>query len=408
MKHRVYQGLLLGAAGLFLFGQYRLLGLGALFLVAIFLVWPIRARFEGRMILGALVLSASLWILHELRWIVYPLVLGALLAVTCEPMVGTLTRRKLSRAVAAGLAIAPLALLLVVTLLVLVPTVAREVALLVDRVPDAVESLRRTLDPLLERFAPNLADPNAETPGWVKTAPQTILGYLEKILRPAMAGAADLGRGLGRFAQVLSALCLAPLIAYYLLVDWPGLTAGVKGAIPPRYRARAADLGGLTSRVFRSYLRGQAIVAAIEIVLYAIGFSLSGLPEAISLGILAGIFSLLPVVGFWITVLTAVLSALISGDPAAALGKVAIVLFVVQVLEGQILVPRIQGQGLGLHPLVVLLGVLGFGVLFGVVGALLAVPILGVLAALTGEFRTWYLGTRFFQGPSIEPNPPTT
>ena len=156
----------------------------------------------------------------------------------------------------------------------------------------------------------------------------------------------------------------------------------------------------MSARVLRTYLRGQLLVAAIEAVLYTIGFAIGGVSEAIALGILAGFFSLVPVLGFWITALVALLSGLISDDPAHAVIAVAVVLAAIQLIENQLLVPKVQGTGLGLHPLAVLLGVLGLGVLFGVAGALFAVPVVGVAAALWPDLRRAYVQSRFFrEGP---------
>lgn len=374
---------------------HRVLGWSPVLFGALCLAWPIRMRPEGRAILGLLVLFLAAWILLQLKWVVYPLVGGLLLATWLEPWVSRLARR-MPRGAAAACALLPLGLALVLVVLVLVPTVANQVQTLVSKLPEALRTLRAWSDPWLARFARGEGD--SGLPGILSQGPEEILSRIEKLFRPALEGAAGIGKGLGRAAQLLGALFLMPIFAQYLLVDWPRLLRGTEQLIPQRWVPAIREVAQVSARVLRTYLRGQLLVAAIEAVLYAVGFAIGGVSEAIALGILAGFFSLVPVLGFWITALVAVLSALISPEPAHALLAVAIVLGAVQVIENQLLVPKVQGTGLGLHPLAVLLGVLGLGVLFGVAGALFAVPIIGIFAALWPEIRRAYVQSGFYRG----------
>ncbi|MFN8546832.1 MAG: AI-2E family transporter [Candidatus Eisenbacteria bacterium] len=388
--------LLLFALTLFLTWIFhRVLGWSPLLAGALCLAWPMRARPEGRAVLGLLLLFLAAWILLQLKWVVYPLVGGLLLATWLEPWVSRLARR-MPRGAAAACALLPLGLVLLLVVLVLVPTVANQVQTLVSKLPDALRTLRTWSDPWLVRFASG--DGTSGLPSILSQGPEEILSRIEKLLHPALEGAAGIGKGLGRAAQLLGALFLMPIFAQYFLVDWPRLLRATEELIPPRWAPPLRTLSAVSARVLRTYLRGQLLVAAIEAVLYAIGFAIGGVSEAIALGILAGFFSLVPVLGFWITALVAVLSALISSAPAHALVAVAVVLGAVQLIENQLLVPKVQGTGLGLHPLAVLLGVLGLGVLFGVAGALFAVPVIGILAALWPEFRRAYLESSFYRG----------
>ncbi len=375
----------------------RQVGWVPLLFAAVLLAWPMRGRADGRAVLAVLGLLLATWILLQLKWVVYPLVGGILLAAWLDPWVTRLSRR-MPRAMAASIALLPIGVVLALVVLVLVPTVANEVQVLISKLPDAIRLVRDWLTPMVARLSPNGADPNFGLPGLLAQAPEEILARLEKLLHPALEGAAGLGRGVGRAAQLLGALLLTPILGQYLLVEWPRIVREVDELMPERWRPRSRRVGAVSISVLRTYLRGQLLVAGIEAVLYAIGFALGGVPEAIALGILAGFFSLVPVLGFWITALVAVLSALIAPSPLGALLGVTIVLTVVQVLENQLLVPKIQGSGLGLHPLAVLLGVIGLGVLFGVLGALFAVPLLGIIAALWPEIRASYTASRFFRG----------
>jgi predicted PurR-regulated permease PerM len=202
--------------------------------------------------------------------------------------------------------------------------------------------------------------------------------------------------GLGKALQWAAALLLIPVTAYYLLVDWNRMGRGILNWLPPRHHDRARRISSEIQNALTIYVRGQAKVAGIEAVLFSIAFSIAGLEQPIALGVLGGILSLVPVLGFWLTALLVVLASLTGPEPWGTLLKAAIGLVLINVLEGQVLVPKIQGRGLGLHPLAVLLGVLLFGTLFGVVGVLLATPTMAVIKALLPEIRESWRRSRHF------------
>lgn len=392
-----HRWLLVPAFSLVLWAAYRSLGVAPVFLATCALVWPLRRRQSGQAVLWAMGLVLAVAILQHLRWVVYPLVGGILLAMWLQPTVEQLTSRRVPRGLAAVLALLPLLLGAVVAAVILVPTLIGQVSTLVARAPEAFEIVRRWADEIIARLPLEVSAPSGSGT-FLGQDYSAWLQRLESLVKPAAASAAEIGRGIGQAARVLGATLLAPLVAYYLLVDWNRLQEQAQAWTPPRFRPAMTRLGGASQQVLGRYLRGQFLVAGIEAVLFAIGFTIAGLDGAIALGLLGGLFSLLPVVGFGITMLMSVLASLIAPDPVGSLTITAIVLTVIQIIEGQVLVPRVQGTGLGLHPLVVLLGVLAFGILFGVPGALLAAPILGIVRMLGADLRAAYEQSWFHRG----------
>jgi len=225
-----------------------------------------------------------------------------------------------------------------------------------------------------------------------------LLEQIQSLLYSALGKLSDVGRGLGKAAQWIGLLALTPVIAFHLLIDWNLFRETVYGWVPDRWHPVTRRLSAELRTSIQVYVRGQALVAGIETVLFAIVFAIAGLPSPVALGFLAGLFSLIPILGFWLTVAVVALNCLVVPGPWAALLKAGIGLAVINVVEGQFLVPRIQGTGLGLHPLVVLLGVLLFGTLFGFAGVILAVPVLGVLKALLPEMHAAWRHTDSFRG----------
>ena len=369
---------------------YPILGLAPLFLTAFVLWFPFRQGAEGRAILVVILLLLAGWILYQVRWVVYPLLAAMLVAYWLDPLVDRLELSRVPRPLAAALALLPIALFLALAAFVLIPTLFNQLQEIVVAIPDAIAAIQEQLEPWRRNFEMR----TGQTPDWVQKG----LEHLGSLLNAMLTGVSGLGKGVGKVLQVLGMLLLIPVFAFYLLVDWDRIRDGLVGLVPPRYRGGAQKISDDIQVVLPRYLRGQIVIAAIEVVLFSIGFFLAGLPNAIALGFLGGAFSLLPVVGIWITVLVVALTALIQADALDVVWNVGLVLLILQFLEGQVLTPRVQGSGLGLHPLAVLLAVLSGGLLFGFAGVLLAVPALAVVKASLPHLMQMYRGSRLYLG----------
>ena len=125
-----------------------------------------------------------------------------------------------------------------------------------------------------------------------------------------------------------------------------------------------------------------------------------------ALGVIAGLLSLVPMLGFWLTILLVVLNAVTGPAPGATLLKAGVGILIINLIEGQILVPRIQGSGLGLHPLAVLFGVLLFGTIFGFTGVLLAIPAMGVIRAAVPRIEEAWVRSRVYRGGDRQTDSP--
>jgi predicted PurR-regulated permease PerM len=175
---------------------------------------------------------------------------------------------------------------------------------------------------------------------------------------------------------------LALVISLYLLVDGPRFGAQSLAIIPPRHRTKALFLQDNVSRVLGGYLRGQLTLALIIGVLAGIGTALLGLPYAVVLGVLAGLFELVPMFGPILSVIPAVMVALFMPFPTVI--WVLLFFLVIQQIENNVLAPRISGHAVGLHPLGAMFALLAGFQLAGLLGGLFAVPLAGVVWVLLG------------------------
>lgn len=419
------------AVALVLWTTTRLFGPVALWISA-WLVWlPFRRHPEARALRNLLWFFLAIWILHQARWVVYPLVGGILLAYILTPPVERLEARRVKRPLAAAISLLPIGIVTVLAVFLLVPALIDQVSALVAKIPAAYELVERHARPLLDRtgvsprpelglpawtaadslpvgFVPTdsaaqatgrmvwvdslagdsvsvplAAAPGTGLPAWI----QQLTGNAEALLGKAVGSISGVGKGVGKVLQWVGVLFLTPIVAFYLLMDWRSIGRGLLSWTPPAWHPMARRLSENLKLSLSVYLRGQLLVAAVEAVLFSVLFRIAGLSDPIALGVLCGLFSLIPILGFAGTVVLVFLSAVTGPHVLSSLVRAGIGLAVINILEGQVIVPKIQGAGFGLHPLVVLMGVLFFGALFGFMGVLLAVPAMAVLKGFLPDLR---------------------
>jgi predicted PurR-regulated permease PerM len=177
-------------------------------------------------------------------------------------------------------------------------------------------------------------------------------------------------------------IVLALVISLYLLVDGPQLRERSLAIIPAQHRAKALFLEDNVSRVLGGYLRAQLVLALIIGVLAGVGTALLGLPYAIVLGVLAGLFELVPMFGPILSVVPATVVALFMPFPTVV--WVLLFFLAIQQIENNVLAPRISGHAVGLHPLGAMFALLAGFQLAGLLGGLFAVPLAGVVRVLLG------------------------
>jgi predicted PurR-regulated permease PerM len=189
-------------------------------------------------------------------------------------------------------------------------------------------------------------------------------------------------------------IVLALVISFYLLLDGQRIRERSLALIPSQHRPKAVFLQDNVARVLGGYLRGQLVLALIIGVAAGVGTALLGLPYAVVIGVLAGLFELVPMFGPILSVIPAALVALFMPFPTVI--WVLLFFLVIQQVENNVLAPRISGHAVGLHPLGAMFALLAGFQLAGLLGALFAVPLAGVL---------WVLLGAAYRNVVIEPRP---
>ena len=208
---------------------------------------------------------------------------------------------------------------------------------------------------------------------------EAVVAFLEarrdEIAGRAWSAVLGLGRGLGTLLTVLGYVVLTPVLMFYLLRDYDVIIERIADLVPGQIRTEARGFFGEYDRLLSSYLRGQVSVALIVGGLTWLGLFALGFPYSFLLGAIVAVLGVVPYLGLVISLVPAVLIALVSGNVAWSLGKVAIVYGAAQGLEGAVISPRIVGESVGLHPVWIVLALSLGGFVFGFVGLLIGVPL---------------------------------
>ena len=318
---------------------------------------------------------------YYLRNVLFPFFAAFLLAYIVDPLVNRLQVKVKHRIVAVLIVIFGGALILTGCMLIFVPKVINEVqylgSLLVRMFNDSAWSER------ISSYIPtDIWEFVRESAGWEKIGAalqnfdswESIGSLVSKILPGAwgvVSKTVTIILGFSTFALMF-------LYLVFIMLDMPKLRSGVASLIPKRYQDDAFEMAHEVDRFMGNYFRAQSIVALSVGVLYAIGFSIMGLPMGIVFGLFSGALNMVPYLQLTSIPLALVLSVVYSLDAGMPLWQVAIIVLliylVVQIIQDLFLVPHIVGKSMNLPPVGILLSLSIWGKLLGFLGLLVAVP----------------------------------
>lgn len=335
-------------------------------------------------------LIATAVLIHLLKPILAPFLVGALLAYLGDPLVDRLEARRIGRTLAVCIVFFVLTLLAVAALLIVLPLLIDQFQLLGERLQTLVQWIQATV---LPQIRARLGEGDS-----LAQAGQALGQNIGSVGQLIMSlGGRVSGSGLAIIGW-LATLTLIPVVTFYLLRDWDVLLVRIRDLLPRSIEARASSIARECDSILGAFIRGQLLVMAALAVVYTVGLWIVGLELALVLGLLAGLASIVPYLGFIVGIVAATIAAWFQLHDIWVLVQVAVVFTVGQMLEGMVLTPQLVGDRIGLHPVAVIFALLAGAQLFGFVGVLLGLPAAAVIMVMVRHLHSSYLDSELYGG----------
>ncbi len=337
-----------------------------------------------------ILIAAFLALLYLLLPVLTPFLIAAILAYICDPLVDKIClwgvgKFKLGRTLATVLVMLAIISMLTSLILILIPLLQKESLLLAQRLPDVITNIRATLEPFLQKqFGISLNIDPAQIQEIITKNWKTAGGMFGDVLISAGSHGMAL---IGLLANTL----LLPMVLFYLLRDWDIFMQKIGELIPRDFIGKTTQIAQEIDQVLAEFLRGQLAVMLAMSAFYVIGLWLVGLNMALPIGLVAGLLGFVPYLGITTGIVLALLVAALQFTSLSQVVPVLLVFGLGQLLEGMALTPKLVGDRIGLHPVIVIFALLAGGQLFGFTGILLALPVSAAIAVGLRHIKNSYL-----------------
>lgn len=329
------------------------------------------------------------FLLYLLAPVLTPFLAAALLAYLGDPLVDRMEAKGLPRTAAVAVMFVLFLSAMAILVLLIVPALQQQLLALANALPAYIDWAQQNLAPWLSQtfgIDVSLLDWSA-LKSTIKSTAQQHWSQVGGAAGGLMSWLSSSGMAL---VAALANLVLIPVVTFYLLRDWDHLVLRSRGLLPRKWETTAVQLATDSDTVLGSFLRGQLLVMLVLGAVYSLGLWWVGLELALIIGVVAGLVSFVPYLGFIIGILLAGVAAMMQFHEVYYLLLVAIVFGVGQALEGMLLTPLLVGDKIGLHPVAVIFAVMAGGQLFGFMGVMLALPAAAVIMVLLRYLHQQY------------------
>ncbi|MBB6362010.1 MULTISPECIES: chloramphenicol efflux transporter CxpE [Acinetobacter] len=344
-------------------------------------------------------IALILWVLYLLKPVVVPFVAAFLIAYLFSPLVNVLHRIGLARWLSISIVFIGIGIVVTLVMWYLVPLVWQQLMYARDSIPAGIHWINYT-------FLPWLSDSFNLVPMEIDTdqISSVVMDYVQTnysadsiqamLLKLAQSGL--------NFIQIGGTIVLIPIIAFYFLLDWDRMLDSLRRLIPRPYEKTTLTIVSECHSVLGAFVKGQFLVMVLLGVVYAVGLQLIGLEIGLIIGMIAGLCSIIPYLGFAVGIIAAVIATFFQfGIDWWQLVLVGIVFMVGQAVEGYILQPFLLGDKIGLSPVAVVFAVLAGAQLAGFLGMLIALPVAAVIVVLLRHIREYYEHTPFYGDQAV-------
>ncbi len=336
-------------------------------------------------------ISVAAVLMYFLAPVLAPFLMSALFAYLGDPLVDRLETFRMPRTLAVVIVFIFIFTVVLVIPIIIVPLLEQQISSFIAKLPAHLAWIQAEIVPRIANFLgvdeyqfdiaqfQSIALENWKKAGGIATS---ILSYVKQ-------------SGLAMIAIMIN-IVLVPVVTFYLLRDWDILIERIRELIPRKHETNVVRLARESDEVLGAFLRGQITVMFCLGTVYSLGLWLVGLEVALLVGMIAGLVSFVPYLGFIVGIVLASVAAFMQFHEFLPLVWVALVFGVGQMLEGMLLTPLLVGDKIGMHPVAVIFAIMAGGQLFGFVGILLALPVAAVVMVMLRFAHENYISSKLY------------
>lgn len=347
-------------------------------------------------------IALIIWVLYLLKPVVVPFIGAFLIAYLFSPLVDKLHNIGLPRWLSISLVFIGIGVAIFLSMWFLVPLVWEQLMYAKNNIPSNIHWVNYTFLPWLsETF--NLVPMEIDTEQMSAAIMEYIqTNYSADSIQAMLLKVAQSGLN---FIQIGGTIVLIPIIAFYFLLDWERMLENMRRLIPRKYEKSTLTIVGECHEVLGAFVKGQFLVMFLLGVVYAVGLQLVGIEVGIIIGMIAGLASIIPYLGFAVGIISAIVACLFQfGLDWVHLALVLVVFMVGQAIEGYILQPFLLGDKIGLSPVAVVFAVLAGAQLAGLLGMLIALPVAAIIVVLLRHARENYEKSNLYRNDVLVVN----
>lgn len=338
-----------------------------------------------------LLLASIGFLLYLLAPILTPFLVGTLLAYLVDPIVNKLVRFHIPRLLSVIIVFSILFLILILLIMVLIPIIEKQIVFLIELIPGIVDWIQQIMVPwFVTHFGVNeqlnVPDLKENLSGLLNKA-EGILTWVWKTVLHSTAA----------LLTWITNLILIPVVTFYFLLDWDRIVNGLRNLLPRNIEPTVVKLVKESDQVLSSFFRGQLLVMMSLAAIYSVGLSLIGLKIGVMIGLISGLLTIVPYLGFIVGIISASIAQIVQTGNLESVVWVILVFAIGQTLDAIFLTPYLVGDRIGLHPVAVIFAILAGGALFGFVGVLLALPVAAVLMVWLRYLHQRYRHSALYQ-----------
>ena len=344
---------------------------------------------------GLLIVAAVavFWLVLAARAVLMPFLLAFVIAYLLAPLIELMVfHGRINRVGAILLVYALVGLVIAAVIVYMVPLLLQESIHLIRYVPSLASGIQGSWDYWLRRFH------QQPMPSAIRSAITGTGQHIQQQMLRLLKGSVHTVFGL---VPGLLSFVISPILAFYVLKDLSRIRERFWALVPVNWRGPVFKLGYDVDRALNGYIRGQLMVALVVGILSAVWSMMLNIPFAVLIGAVAGITDVIPYVGPIAGAIPAILLGL-TRSPWVSLYAVA-GFVVIHQLEGTVISPKLVGESVGLHPLIVIFAILAGGAVAGFTGLLIGVPVAAVIrVVMTHLYHRFVVSLDHDSTPSVQ------